>query len=65
MCEYGGVESRKHCHPLCPLYAAPCAALLSELCKLTLPAVFFLLGDPSATKAVLRLLATSGRFDSP
>ena len=52
-CKCGGVESRKHYHLLCPLYAAPRAALLSELCKLTLPAVSFLLGDPSATKAVL------------
>ena len=42
-----------------------CGALLSDkLRKSTLPAVSFLLGDPSATKAALRFLANSGRFDS-
>ena len=64
MCECGKVESREHFLLLCPLYAAPRAALLSELRKSTVPAVSFLLGDPSATKAALRFLADSGRFDS-
>ena len=64
LCECGEVESREHFLLLCPLYTAPRAALLSELRKPTLPPIPFLLGDPSATKAVLRFLANSGRFDS-
>ncbi|KWU40986.1 hypothetical protein RHOSPDRAFT_13006, partial [Rhodotorula sp. JG-1b] len=64
MCECGEVESREHFLRLRPLYAAPCTALLSELREPTLPAVSFLLGDPSATKAALRFLTNSGGFDS-
>jgi hypothetical protein len=64
LCECGEVESREHFLLLCPLYAAPRATLLSELRKPTLPPIAFLLSDPSATKATLRFLANSGRFDS-
>ena len=42
--------SREHFLLLCPLYAAPRDALLSELRKPTLPTVSVLLDNPSATK---------------
>ena len=64
LCGCGEVESREHFLLLCPLYAAPHAALLSELRKSTIPSISFLLSDPAATKATLRFLANSGRFNS-
>jgi hypothetical protein len=49
--------------PHCPLYAIPRATLFSSL-RLTSPSLANLLSNPRATKATLRFLADSGRFES-
>ena len=47
----------------CPLYASQRTILLSSL-RLKSPSLTHLLSDPRATKAMLRFLTDSGRFDS-
>ncbi|GAA5987179.1 hypothetical protein JCM10908_001846 [Rhodotorula pacifica] len=65
LCACGGEpETREHYFLHCPLYAHQRGNLLSSLRLKTLPTISYLLGDPGATKATLRFLADSGRFDS-
>ncbi|KAG0664048.1 hypothetical protein C6P46_001909 [Rhodotorula mucilaginosa] len=56
-------ETREHFFLHCPLYATPRTALLSSL-RLNSLSLVYLLSEPRATKATLRFLANSGRFDS-
>ena len=64
MCACGGEpETQEHFFLHCPLYASPRATLLASL-RLKSPSLAYLLSDPCATKATLRFLADSGRFDS-
>ena len=58
----GEPETRKHCFHHCPHYAIPRAALFSSL-RLKSPSLAYPLSDPRGTKATLRFLANSGRFD--
>ena len=59
----GEPETREHFFLHCPLYATPRATLFSSL-RLKSPSIAYLLSDPRATRATLRFLADSGRFDS-
>ena len=59
----GEPKTREHFLPHCPLYASQRATLLSSI-RLKSTTLAYLLSDPRATKATLRFLANSGRFDS-
>ncbi|GAA5976975.1 hypothetical protein JCM10908_005698 [Rhodotorula pacifica] len=65
MCACGGEpETREHYFLHCPLYARQRADLLTSLRLETFPSITYLLSDSRATKATLRFVADSGRFDS-
>jgi hypothetical protein len=64
MCACGGEpETQEHFFLHCPLYTTPRATLLASL-RLKSPSLAYLLSDPRTTKATLRFLVDSGRFDS-